>query len=227
MTASMRPSSSWTSGKGASAVTQQQARHRKAIGQASESSAGRLETFDGQRLVPSHAVKQGRRYRYYIEQRLMQDEGVGTKGLRYAAEEVEKAVLVILQRFLNSPADMLASLAMKDPSPGSLKRIVGCVGHFGLRALDRAGMGNGGPDRKRCDGGRPFLQLLEASHEAALKRESDRPRSGAGIAVSALACQNILSLSVMDILVCTVVFFVGEVILARLFYKLHFRDRPY
>ncbi len=43
----------------------------------------------------------------------------------------------------------------------------------------------------------------------------------------ALACQNILSLSVMDILVCTVVFFVGEVILARLFYKLHFRDRPY
>jgi hypothetical protein len=87
--------------------------------------AGRLETSDGQRLVPSHAVKQGRRYRYYIEQRLMQDEGVGTKGVRYAAEEVEKAVLVILQRFLNSPADMLAALAMKDLSPGSLKRIVG------------------------------------------------------------------------------------------------------
>jgi DNA invertase Pin-like site-specific DNA recombinase len=87
--------------------------------------AGRLETSDGQRLVPSHAVKQGRRYRYYIEQRLMQDEGVGTKGVRYAAEEVEKAVLVILQRFLNSPADMLAALAMKDPSPGTLKRIVG------------------------------------------------------------------------------------------------------
>jgi hypothetical protein len=55
----------------------------------------------------------------------MQDEGVGTKGVRYAAEEVEKAVLVILQRFLNSPADMLAALAMKDLSPGSLKRIVG------------------------------------------------------------------------------------------------------
>lgn len=43
----------------------------------------------------------------------------------------------------------------------------------------------------------------------------------------ALASQTLLSLSVMDILVCTVVFFVGEVILARLFYKLHFRDRPY
>ncbi|MCH8002589.1 MAG: hypothetical protein IIA34_13155, partial [Proteobacteria bacterium] len=87
--------------------------------------AGRLETSDGQRLIPSHAVKRGRRYRYYIEQRLVQDEGVGTKGVRYAAEEVEKAVLVILRRFLNSPADMLAALAMKDLSPGSLKRIVG------------------------------------------------------------------------------------------------------
>ena len=43
----------------------------------------------------------------------------------------------------------------------------------------------------------------------------------------ALAGKNLLSLSVMDILVGTVVFFVGEVVLARVFYKLHFRDRPY
>ena len=43
----------------------------------------------------------------------------------------------------------------------------------------------------------------------------------------ALACKNLLSLSVMDILVGTVVFFVGEVVLARVFYKLHVRDRPY
>ena len=87
--------------------------------------AGRLETSNGQKLIPSHAVKQGRRYRYYIEQRLVQDESVGTKGVRYSAEEVEKAVLVILRRFLNSPADMLVALAMKNLSPGSLKRIVG------------------------------------------------------------------------------------------------------
>jgi CDP-2,3-bis-(O-geranylgeranyl)-sn-glycerol synthase len=43
----------------------------------------------------------------------------------------------------------------------------------------------------------------------------------------AVACKNLLSLSVMDILACTLVFFVSEVILARVFYKLHFRDRPY
>jgi len=43
----------------------------------------------------------------------------------------------------------------------------------------------------------------------------------------ALACRNLLSLSFVDIIVCVVVFFIGEVILARLAYKLHFRDRPY
>jgi DNA invertase Pin-like site-specific DNA recombinase len=87
--------------------------------------AGRLETSDGQKLIPSHAVKRGRRYRYYIEQRLMQDDGVGTKGARYAAEEVEKAVLAILRRFLNSPAEIVAALATGRHAPGSMKALVG------------------------------------------------------------------------------------------------------
>ena len=87
--------------------------------------AGKLEAADGHKLIPSHAVKQGKRYRYYIEQRLVQDEGVGTKGARYAAIEVEQAVLGILHRFLNGPVEIVAALAMRDLSPGSLKRIVG------------------------------------------------------------------------------------------------------
>lgn len=89
--------------------------------------AGRLETSSGQKLIPSHAVKQGKRYRYYIEQRLVQDEGVGTKGARYAAEEVEKAVLAILQRFLSSPAEIVTALAIREHSPGSMKTVVGQV----------------------------------------------------------------------------------------------------
>ncbi len=87
--------------------------------------AGRLETADGQKLVPSHAVKQGKRYRYYIEQRLLQGEGIGTKGARYPAGEVEKAVLAILQRFLNSPSDIVTMLAIEDLTPGTMKRMVG------------------------------------------------------------------------------------------------------
>ncbi len=42
-----------------------------------------------------------------------------------------------------------------------------------------------------------------------------------------LACWNILSLSVLDMAVTVVVFFVGEIVLARLSYRLHLRDRPY
>jgi hypothetical protein len=87
--------------------------------------AGKLEAADGHKLIPSHAVKQGKRYRYYIEQRLVQDDGVGTKGARYAAIEVEQAVLGILQRFLRCPAEIVAALGVQDLSPGSLKRIVG------------------------------------------------------------------------------------------------------
>jgi CDP-diglyceride synthetase len=42
-----------------------------------------------------------------------------------------------------------------------------------------------------------------------------------------LAVRNTLSLTVTDIAVCVVIFFVGEVVLSRVLYKLHIRDRPY
>ncbi len=87
--------------------------------------AGRLELADGQKLIPSHAVKRGRRYRYYIEQHLVQDNGIGKKGARYAAAEVEKAVLSVLQRFLSDPAEIVEALALKYICPSSLKNIVG------------------------------------------------------------------------------------------------------
>jgi CDP-2,3-bis-(O-geranylgeranyl)-sn-glycerol synthase len=42
-----------------------------------------------------------------------------------------------------------------------------------------------------------------------------------------LACRGVLSLTVADIAVGVAVFFIGEVILSRLFYRLGLRDRPY
>jgi CDP-diglyceride synthetase len=42
-----------------------------------------------------------------------------------------------------------------------------------------------------------------------------------------LACRNLLSLAAADIAVCVVMFFIGEVVLSRLLYALHLRDRPY
>jgi CDP-2,3-bis-(O-geranylgeranyl)-sn-glycerol synthase len=42
-----------------------------------------------------------------------------------------------------------------------------------------------------------------------------------------LACRNLLSLAVEDIAACVVMFVAGEVLLSRLLYALHLRDRPY
>jgi CDP-2,3-bis-(O-geranylgeranyl)-sn-glycerol synthase len=42
-----------------------------------------------------------------------------------------------------------------------------------------------------------------------------------------LACRNLLSLALTDIGICVAMFFAGEVLLSRLLYALHLRDRPY
>ncbi len=86
-----------------------------------------------------HAVKQVRRYRYTIEQRLVQDGGVGTKGVRYGAEEVDKAGLAILQRFLNSPAEIVAAVPPRNSIWALITRILcPCVSGGGqIRWQDR------------------------------------------------------------------------------------------
>jgi CDP-2,3-bis-(O-geranylgeranyl)-sn-glycerol synthase len=42
-----------------------------------------------------------------------------------------------------------------------------------------------------------------------------------------LACRSVMSLSALDIAVACAVFFVGQVLLSRLFFWLRWRDRPY
>jgi hypothetical protein len=42
-----------------------------------------------------------------------------------------------------------------------------------------------------------------------------------------LACRPVLPLTVLDIALACAVFFVGQVLLSRLFFWLRWRDRPY
>ena len=58
--------------------------------------AGLLFDETGDRLIPSHAVKKGRRYRYYISNRLMRDSGKHPDGWRLKAAEIEGTVCNIL-----------------------------------------------------------------------------------------------------------------------------------
>jgi CDP-diglyceride synthetase len=43
----------------------------------------------------------------------------------------------------------------------------------------------------------------------------------------ALACWHALSLTIVDVVALTALFFASEILLSRLLFRLHFRDRPY
>src|SRR6202023_890375 len=68
--------------------------------------AGLLVDARGERLTPSHAVKKGRRYRYYVSAALITDAGTDREGWRLAAREIEEAVIRILADALTSPAGL-------------------------------------------------------------------------------------------------------------------------
>jgi len=68
-----------------------------------------------------------------------------------------------------------------------------------------------------------------------LKRRLGRPPSSRALLIDQgpeslfplLACQDALALSAADIVIAVAVFFVGEILLSRLLFKVHLRDEPY
>jgi site-specific DNA recombinase len=70
--------------------------------------AGVLTDARGERLTPSHAVKKGRRYRYYVSGALITEAGTDrVQGWRLPAQEIEDAVIRVLADALTSPAMLL------------------------------------------------------------------------------------------------------------------------
>ena len=70
--------------------------------------AGLLVDDRGGRLTPSHAVKKGRRYRYYVSAALITDAGKDrAQGWRLAATEIEEAVIRVLIDALTRPASLV------------------------------------------------------------------------------------------------------------------------
>ena len=69
--------------------------------------AGLLFDSEGHRMTPTHAVKKGRRYRYYVSRPLI----VGARadadaGLRVPAAEIEQIVTNRIRRLLSEPANI-------------------------------------------------------------------------------------------------------------------------
>ncbi|MEM6900891.1 MAG: hypothetical protein AAF583_14125 [Pseudomonadota bacterium] len=59
--------------------------------------AGKLFDADGAPLTPSHANKNGRRYRYYVSKHLIDGSTSKQKGWRIPAAEIERAVVQAIQ----------------------------------------------------------------------------------------------------------------------------------
>ena len=65
---------------------------------------GKLFDPAGERLTPSHAVKNGRRYRYYVSKPLITGIADGQQGWRLPAHEIERCVAGSVQAFLGDRA---------------------------------------------------------------------------------------------------------------------------
>jgi DNA invertase Pin-like site-specific DNA recombinase len=88
--------------------------------------AGLLVDARGERLTPSHAIKKGRRYRYYISTALITDAGTDrAQGWRLAAREIEETVIRILSDALTSPAALVQWLGAAGMPGDQLRRLLG------------------------------------------------------------------------------------------------------
>jgi hypothetical protein len=106
--------------------------------------AGLLVDARGERFTPSHAVKKGRRYRYYVSAALITDAGTDRAqgGRRLAAREIEEAVIRILADALTSPAKLVerfgAASMPSDHLPKLLNRAARLAAALGGSPDERA-----------------------------------------------------------------------------------------
>lgn len=73
--------------------------------------AGLLVDERGERLSPSHAVKQGRRYRYYVSRHLIVEGRKPDRGWRIPAADLENLVLGRIRSWLSDPAAVSEAVA--------------------------------------------------------------------------------------------------------------------
>src|SRR4051794_38597689 len=95
--------------------------------------AGLLVGAQGERLTPSHAVKKGRRYRYYVSAALIAEPvNNGRQSWRFAAHEIEDCVIGILVDALTSPARLFEGLGAPDMSSDLVRRLLGRAARFAV-----------------------------------------------------------------------------------------------
>jgi DNA invertase Pin-like site-specific DNA recombinase len=102
-------------------------RHRSKVGAAEPSLlAGMLTDGHGNRFTPSHAVRSGRRYRYYVSAAPITEAGADqAQSWRLPAQEVEDAVIRILVEALTNPARLLERFGMSGMPADQIRKMFG------------------------------------------------------------------------------------------------------
>ena len=97
---------------------------------------GLLFDGEGNRMTPSHAVKNGKRYRYYISNNLIAGASRGRKsetgeGLRIPAQEIEQHVVTSIAAFLADAQRVSAELCPSGMSPAVAGAAIRQASSFG------------------------------------------------------------------------------------------------
>lgn len=85
--------------------------------------AGLLWTSEGNRFTPSHTVKKGRRYRYYVSPSLRKASGAQNGSYRLPAHQIESLVLSRLRLFLESANDVIDSLCLPSDNASLIQQL--------------------------------------------------------------------------------------------------------
>jgi len=102
-------------------------RHRSRVDVAEPSLlAGMLTDRHGNRFTPSHAVRNGRRYRYYVSAETITETGADqAQSWRLSAHEIEGAVIRILLEALSSPARLLERFGTGGMPADQIRKMLG------------------------------------------------------------------------------------------------------
>lgn len=87
--------------------------------------AGLLYDERGNRFTPAHAVKNGKRYRYYVSQAAIKHPGSSHRGpVRIPAGEIERLACSRLHSFLNSGSEVIDTLGVQQDGASRTQAIL-------------------------------------------------------------------------------------------------------
>jgi site-specific DNA recombinase len=87
--------------------------------------AGLIVDSDGERMTPTHAVKSGKRYRYYVSNTLITGpKGAAPRGRRIPAGEIEPLVVDRLRTLFASAREVSDALSVFELTAGDQKRAI-------------------------------------------------------------------------------------------------------